>query len=90
MQNYNSKFKINLKDRCYQFSLDTINFINTLPNKRAAWIIADQLLRSAMSIGANLIEGSAASSMDITSRNRTKLADGLAILGGLEQKICKA
>ena len=62
MQNYNSKFKINLKDRCYQFSLDNINFINTLPNKRAAWIIADQLLRSAMSIGANLIEGSAASS----------------------------
>ncbi|MCL5784707.1 MAG: four helix bundle protein [Patescibacteria group bacterium] len=36
--------------------------MDTLPNKRAAWIIADQLLRSAMSIGANLIEGSAASS----------------------------
>ena len=62
MQNYNSKFKISLKDRCYKFSLSIIDFIQTLPNKRAAWIIADQLLRSAMSVGANLIEGSAASS----------------------------
>lgn len=58
----NSKFKIDLKSRCYKFSLDVIAFIDSLPNKRAAWIIADQLLRSAMSIGANLIEGSAASS----------------------------
>ena len=62
MQNYNSKFKSDLKFRCYQFSLSVITFIDTLPNKRAAWIIADQLLRAAMSIGANLIEGSAASS----------------------------
>ncbi len=51
MQNYNSKFK-----------LEIISFIDSLPNKRASWIIADQLLRSSMSIGANLIEGSAASS----------------------------
>ena len=62
MQNYNSKFKIDLKTRCYKFSLAIISFIDALPNKRAVWIIADQLLRSAMSIGANLIEGSAASS----------------------------
>lgn len=62
MQNYNPKFKSDLKTRCYQFSLSVIAFIETLPNKRAAWIIADQLLRSAMSVGANLIEGSAASS----------------------------
>ncbi len=62
MQNFNSKFKIDIKTRCYKFSLAVISFINTLPNKRAAWIIADQLLRSAMSIGANLIEGSTASS----------------------------
>ena len=62
MQNYNAKFKSDLKTRCYKFSLAVITFIDTLPNKRAAWIIADQLLRSAMSIGANLIEGSAASS----------------------------
>ena len=62
MQNYNSKFKIDIKTRCYKFSLAVIASMDSLPNKRAAWIIADQLLRSAMSIGANLIEGSAASS----------------------------
>ena len=62
MQNYNSKFKSDLKTRCFRFSLEIISFMDTLPNKRSAWIIADQLLRSAMSIGANLIEGSAAGS----------------------------
>ncbi|MBI2337884.1 four helix bundle protein [Candidatus Daviesbacteria bacterium] len=62
MQNYNLKFKSDLKTRCFKFSLAVITFIDSLPNKRAAWIIADQLLRAAMSIGANLIEGSAASS----------------------------
>lgn len=62
MQNYNSKFKSDLKDRCYKFSLAVISLVDTLPNKKAAWIITDQLLRAAMSVGANLIEGSAASS----------------------------
>ena len=62
MQNYNSKFKIDLKTRCYQFGLEIIILVDKLPNKRAAWIIADQLLRSSMSNGANLAEGTAASS----------------------------
>lgn len=52
----------NIKTRCYRFSLAVIAFIDTLPNQRSCWIIADQLLRAAMSIGANLVEGSAASS----------------------------
>lgn len=54
--------KNSLRTRCYKFSLAIISLIDTLPNKRAAWIIADQLLRAGMSIGANLIEGNAASS----------------------------
>jgi len=41
MQNYNSKFKSDLKTRCYQFSLAIITLMDTLPNKRAAWVIAD-------------------------------------------------
>lgn len=60
MQNYDSKFKSDLKDRCYKFSLAAISLVDTLPNKKAA--ITDQLLRAAMFVGANLIEGSAASS----------------------------
>lgn len=62
MQNYNAKFKSDLRERCYKFSLAIIALTDTLPDKRSAWIIADQLIRSATSIGANLIEAKASSS----------------------------
>lgn len=62
MQNHNSKFKSDLKSRCFNFSLSLISFIDTLPKERSCYIIGDQLLRSGMSIGANLIEGTASSS----------------------------
>lgn len=62
MQNYNLKFKSDLKQRCFAFSLKIIKLTDILPNKRSAWIIADQLIRSATSIGANLVEARASSS----------------------------
>ena len=62
MQNSNGKFKSDLRQRCYKFSLAVIDLTNDLPNKRSAWIITDQLIRSATSIGANLIEAKASSS----------------------------
>lgn len=62
MQNFNSKFKSDLTQRCYKFSLDIIEIADLLPQKRSAWVISDQLIRSATSIGANIIEGKAASS----------------------------
>lgn len=58
----NSKVKSDIRVRCYQFSLQILAFTDTLPNKRSAWIISDQLIRAATSIGANLIEGRASSS----------------------------
>jgi len=62
-QNQNSNLKSNnVKIRAYRFSLVIIKFINNLPNKRAFWIIGDQLLRAATSIGANMIEAKASSS----------------------------
>ncbi len=42
--------------------MNIIALSDTLPNKRNAWIINDQLIRSATSIGANIIEAKAASS----------------------------
>lgn len=51
-----------LKIRTYDFSIEIIKFINSLLNKRAFWSIGDQLLRSATSIGANIIEAKASSS----------------------------
>jgi len=57
-QIHNSNIKSNnVKVRAYNFSLSIIKFVNGLPNQRAFWSIGDQLLRSATSIGANMIEG---------------------------------
>lgn len=81
MQNYNPKFKSDLKDRCFKFSLQVISLCDLLPNKRSAWVIADQLIRAATSIGANLVEARASSSrlefkkfyeISLKSANETK------------------
>jgi len=62
MQNYNSKFKSDLKQRCFEFSLNVIKLLELLPNKRSAWVIGDQLVRAGTSVGANLVEAKASSS----------------------------
>jgi four helix bundle protein len=54
--------KTELKYRAYRFSLAVIEFVNTLPHQRVFWVIADQLLRAATSIGANIVEAQSASS----------------------------
>lgn len=54
--------KTDLKYRSYHFAIDVIKFLDTLPNKRVYWVISDQLMRAATSIGANIIEAKAASS----------------------------
>lgn len=62
-QNYNANLKSSdVKIRAYNLSLEVIKFINGLPNKRAFWVIGDQLLRSITSIGANMIEAQSSSS----------------------------
>ncbi|OGH19178.1 MAG: hypothetical protein A2868_00040 [Candidatus Levybacteria bacterium RIFCSPHIGHO2_01_FULL_40_15b] len=62
-QNYNSNVKSSdIKIRAYELSLAIIRFINDLPNKRAFWVIGDQLLRAITSIGANIIEAKSSSS----------------------------
>ena len=62
MQNQNSKFKIKLKDRAYQYSIKAIKFLDTLPKDTSTGVISKQLLRSATSIGANIVEAQASSS----------------------------
>jgi four helix bundle protein len=86
MQSVSSNVKGNLEQRSYAFSLAILELTNALPNKRSAWIIADQLIRSATSIGANMVEGKAASSrvefkkffeISLKSANETKYWLGL-------------
>jgi four helix bundle protein len=62
MPNYNSKFKTDLKQRCFQFSLGVIALSDKLPNKRSSWVVIDQLVRAATSVGANLVEAKGSSS----------------------------
>ena len=62
MENENSKHKIKLKDRKYQYSIKMIEFLDNLPKDNSAQIISKQLLRSATSIGANIVEAQASSS----------------------------
>lgn len=61
-QNHNPQAKNNLRMRSFRFSLKIINYTNNLPNNRKFWTFSDQLLRSATSIGANIIEAKASSS----------------------------
>ena len=86
MQNYNFSLKNDIRERCYKFSLEIIKLIEKLPNKRSYKVIADQLIRSATSIGANLFEAKASSSrlefkrfyeVALKSANETKYWLGL-------------
>jgi four helix bundle protein len=61
-QNHNSKVKNEFRERCYHYSISVINLIKSLPEKRIYWAVSDQLLRSATSIGANIVEAKSASS----------------------------
>jgi four helix bundle protein len=51
-----------MKHRCYHFSKDIISFISEVHIERIHFSIFDQLLRSATSIGANVVEGKSGSS----------------------------
>lgn len=56
------KSKSEVGKRAYAFSLRILKLCDFLPNKKSVWIISDQLLRSSMSIGANIAEGQGSSS----------------------------
>jgi len=62
MKNDRSKFKEEFRDRVYRFALDTIVFIEGLAKDQTSRVISDQLLRSATSIGANVVEAQSAAS----------------------------
>jgi len=62
MQNNRSKLKDDFKRRIYGFALEIIKFVDKLQEDKTCIIIGTQLLRSATSIGANVIEANAASS----------------------------
>ena len=52
----------NIRHRCYYFSKDVIYFVKDVKYERIFSSLFDQLIRSATSIGANIVEGRAGSS----------------------------
>ena len=62
MQNQSSKLKTELSHRAYRYSIKIIEFLDILPKDTSTQVIAKQLLRSATSIGANVVEAKASSS----------------------------
>lgn len=58
----NDEFKKKLINRAFVLARNIIALVDKFPNKRSAWVISDQLIRAATSIGANIIEAQAASS----------------------------
>lgn len=53
---------MDIKRRCYNYSIRIIRLIDQIEIKRIFYSLIDQLLRSATSIGANLIEARSAHS----------------------------
>ena len=93
-----------LKNRVYRFSVSIVRFVNNIETKRINISLMDQLIRSAASIGANLIEARAADSkkdfikfyeIALKSSNETKywlclIRDALDIKDGIGELLIEA
>lgn len=71
----------NIRHRCFHFSRDIIEFIKQIKYEKLYYSLFDQLIRSATSIGANMVEGGAGSTnkdfinfmhISLKSANETK------------------
>ena len=80
------QFKEDFHNRTYLFALHTIKYIDGLSGGQSSHILSKQLLRSATSIGANIVEAQASASkkeyvnffsIALKSANETKYWLGL-------------
>ena len=63
MKNHNSKLKIDIRHRAYLFAVSLVKLIDEMDmSDVSCQVIAKQLVRSATSIGANILEAQAGSS----------------------------
>ena len=93
MQNDKPKFKEEFKGRVHKFALDIIIFVEQLPRGQISSVISDQLLRSAASFGANVVEAQGAGSKkDYTNffTYALKSANEIKLCSGLLRDSCKA
>lgn len=80
-QNPSVNVKSDVKIRSYSFSIKILEFVSSFPEKKIYWSLGDQLMRSATSIGANIVEAKSSSSkrefikyyeISLKSANETK------------------
>ncbi len=62
MINSNARYQSDIKERAYKYAISIIKTVDKLSGSESSRVIGKQLLRSATSIGANVIEARAASS----------------------------
>lgn len=61
-QNFSSKFKRDIKERAYDFSIQLIRLADSLPKSISTEIVIKQLVRASTSVGANIVEAKSGSS----------------------------
>ncbi|HTY82160.1 MAG TPA: four helix bundle protein [Dehalococcoidales bacterium] len=85
-QKHNSNIKNEFRERCYNYSISIIKLVDSLPERQSIRTLSNQLIRSATSVGANIIEAKSASSkrdyvkyfeISLKSANETKYWLGL-------------
>ena len=76
-----------IKYRCYHFSINIIKFLKTSAWDSFSLIVAKQVMRSAMSVGANVVEAQNSSSRaefkrfyEITLKSSTETSYWLCLL----------
>lgn len=62
------KYERDLEERLLEFSVNTINFLKTIPYKKEYEVIRIQLSKSSTSIGANYQESQAGTSKEFKQR----------------------
>ena len=61
-KNYTNSFRDEFDDRIYQYMLEIVKFIDSLPKDTVCRVVGGQLLRSGTSVGANYFEAKSSSS----------------------------
>jgi len=62
MENDKKEYKKKFIQRLIDFSIKIINLTDDFPDKPKFWPVRDQVIRSATSIGANIVEAKSSSS----------------------------
>lgn len=73
----NKEFAQQLEIRTRKFAVQAIKFSGTLPNHQEAWVIRNQLTKSASSVGANYREANRARSR-ADFANKIRISEGEA------------